>query len=167
MPTCASACNFFFLSHPYTIIHASCITPRAQDKELPSHGFLTGHRSVTADATTTVDSSQSMYFSPPHSSLPTFIFLLLLFLLLLFSLLCTLAATIKRNQMCDNASPSSPRARIRSFVVISVSYHRLYIYIYRFARTGFSIILKPLSFGIRRCCLLLWLYIVYNNIIFV
>lgn len=38
----------------------------AQDKELPSHGFLTGHRSVTAAAaTTTVDSLQSTYFSPP------------------------------------------------------------------------------------------------------
>jgi len=67
---------------PFPSTHdAPCITPLAQDKELPSHGFLTGHRSVTA-ATTTVDSPQSTtYFSPTLTNVIIIIITILLLII--------------------------------------------------------------------------------------
>jgi len=84
IPTCA--CNFFpFPSIYYNIHDAPCISPRAQDKELPSHGFLTGHRSVTAAAaTTTVDSSQSTtFFSPSFAAANVIIIIIITILLII------------------------------------------------------------------------------------
>lgn len=80
---------------PFPSTHdAPCITPRAQDKELPSHGFLTGHRSVTA-ATTTVDSPQSTtYFSPTLTNVIIIIITILLLIIYVVVVVNILDGTI-------------------------------------------------------------------------